>query len=321
MKKQILIASLFVSAALMSQNKPQQKAVKEVKQIVTVNAKKEQDRISIKSMQGIYKVSFNFAETFSPDTGYKFQKRYYDWGVEYVSVVEESENKISMQHLLIANDTIIIKHWRQDWVYENKEVYQYYKDNEWVKKTLTTEQAAGTWTQKVYQVDDSPRYESYGTWVHVDGKHFWEGVADSPLPRREHTKRSDYNVMKRHSRIEIQNDGWVLIQDNEKVIRNGGIDKTLCWEKGIEKFTKGSYDATAAVKWWNKQVNYWADVRKAWEEVYSGNSELRLEKKSNNKMLYEALFELGNNSCKQKEYVKGTAIADIKTVIKSFIKV
>jgi hypothetical protein len=321
MKQLIIIATVVISTALLGQTETAQK-IKDTKHTQTPasSPKKELDKQAIKSMAGIYKVNFDFAETFSEDTAYNYHKRYKEWGIEYVFVAEENENKIALQHLLIVNDTTIIKHWRQDWVFENKDIYHYYKDNEWIKKTLTTEQAQGKWTQKVYQVDDSPRYESYGTWVHVDGKHFWEGVNDSPLPRREVTTRSDYNVMRRHSRMEILTDGWVLNQDNEKILRANGIDKTICWEKGIEKFTKGNYDATPATKWWNKQVNYWADVRKVWDEVYTTNPALKIEKKISNKMLYEALFELGDNHCNQTNYVQGTAIEDIKKVISSYIK-
>jgi hypothetical protein len=312
MKKLIVIAGLVMSAALSAQTKPQAKAK-------PADSKLELDRAMIKSMSGIYKVSFNFAETFAADTGYKYYPRYNEWGIEYVFVAEETSEKIVLQHLLIANDTMIIKHWRQDWVYENREVYKYYKDNEWVKETLSPEQAKGTWTQKVFQVDDSPRYESYGTWLHVDGKHYWEGVNDAPLPRREYTKRDDYNVMRRHSRMEILPDGWMLEQDNEKVVRKGGMDKTICWEKGFERFTKGNYDATPATKWWEKQKQYWADVRKAWDEVYTKTPDLKLAAKVDNKRLYESLFALGDK-VSQKSYAAGSAIPDIKKIIESFVK-
>jgi len=313
MKFKNLIASLIISTTLFAQTKP-------VKPTVQVSNKMEQDKSSIKSMCGIYKVSFDFAETFSPDTAYKFKPRYSEWGIEYVFLVEETPKKIALQHLLIVNDSMIIKHWRQDWVYENQDVYTFYKDNEWTKIILTAEQAKGTWTQKVYQVDDSPRYESFGTWVHVDGKHFWEGVNDSPLPRREFTKRNDYNVIRRHSRMEILNDGWVLNQDNEKIVRNNGIDKLLCWEKGIEKFTKGNYNATPAIKWWEKQKDYWADVRKVWDEVYAKNPSLKLNPKVDNKRLYETLFELGDKCCDAKSYVSGTATEDIRKAILAYLK-
>ncbi|MBK6986681.1 MAG: hypothetical protein IPH32_18965 [Bacteroidetes bacterium] len=216
MKTLFIIVSLVFIGALFAQK----------------NNKLDQDRESIKAMAGVYKVTFDFAETFAPDTAYKFHDRYSEHGIEQVSLVEETPTKIVLQHLLIVNDSTIIKHWRQDWVYENKEIYNFYTDNEWRKTTLTAEQAKGTWTQKVFQVDDSPRYESYGTWVHVDGKHFWEGTNDSPLPRREYTKRKDYNVMRRHIRMEIFKDGaWAYEQDNEKIIRANGTDKLLAWKK------------------------------------------------------------------------------------------
>ncbi len=316
MKHLAVIATLALSAAAAAQPGAQPKA-KPV--TAAVENKMEQDRAMIKSMAGIYKVSFNFAETFASDSGYKYYPRYNEWGIEYVFLAEESPSKIVLQHLLIVNDSIIIKHWRQDWVYENREVYKYYKDNEWVKETLTAEQAKGTWTQKVYQVDDSPRYESYGTWVHVNGKHYWEGSNDAPLPRREYTVRNDYNVMKRHSRMEILPDGWMLEQDNEKVLRNGGMDKTICWEKGMERFTRGSYNSTPATKWWEKQKQYWADVRKAWNEVYDKTPALKLAAKVDNKRLYESLFELGNK-VSEKNYAQGSAIPDIKKIIEAYIK-
>lgn len=284
-----------------------------------VSANFEVDKAAIKRMAGIYKVSFDFAETFSPDTGYKYHPRYREWGVEYVFVVEETDKKIALQHLLIVADTMIVKHWRQDWVYENKEIYKYYKDRNWVKNTLTDQQAKGTWTQKVYQVDDSPRYEGYGTWVHVDGRHFWESVTDAPLPRREFTKRSDYNVMRRHSRVEIFDNGWVLDQDNEKIQRANGIDKLLCWEKGIERFTTGNYDPTPAIKYWQAQEKYWADVRASWNKVYTTQSDLKLQTKVENKLLFETLFALGDQYCKGKSYQPHTADADIQKAINSYI--
>lgn len=38
-------------------------------------------------------------------------------------------------------------------------------------------------------------------------------------------------------------------------------------------------------------------------------------------MLFEALFELGNNHCKQSPYVQGAALTDIKKIIIAYVKV
>ncbi len=281
---------------------------------------KQADIDAIKSMIGTYKVSFDFAETFSPDTGYTYHKRYSAWGVEHVELLEESENLISLQHLLIINDSMIVKHWRQDWIYESTELLEYYKDKEWNRRTLDKNSVKGTWTQRVFQVDDGPRYESRGTWVHVDGRHFWQSVCDAPLPRREFSKRSDYNVMKRKNHFEIEDNGWVYIQDNEKIVRNKGIDRVICHEKGVERFTKGNYNAGPALRFWNEQKEFWKDVREVWGTVYKENKNLKLRSMVDKQPLHSRMFRLGNKSCKNKSYKPGSAKKEIKAIITPYIK-
>jgi len=256
-------------------------------------AKKDADRAAIRALAGCYKVTFDFAETFSPDTAYEFRDRYHSSGIEYVFVLTDEPDLIQLQHLLIINDSTIIKHWRQDWIYEETELLSYEGDRNWKTITYSPEEVKGTWTQKVYQVDDSPRYESKGTWVHVDGKHYWEGVANAPLPRREFTKRSDYNIVKRHSRIQLDGDGWYLEQDNEKINRTAdGTDHLLVWEKGMESFTTGDYDCAPAIAWWEANKDYWSDVRLAWDEIFSDYPEMKFLRKVDNKLLWQQLYAL-----------------------------
>ena len=167
--------------------------------------KKKQDQNAIKKMCGCYEVTFDFAETFeySNDTTYTPSQVKHDKGLEWVELVEDAENKIVLQHLLIVGNPSnpkVIKHWRQDWLFENRDLYVYDSNNKWNYVNLTENEVKGQWTQKVFQVDDSPRYEGTATWVHVDGKSFWENTIDAPLPRREYTKRSDYNVTVRRNR-------------------------------------------------------------------------------------------------------------------------
>jgi len=285
---------------------------------LNAQSKKEQDIAAIKAMEGCYKVEFNFAETFSPDTSYEYHDRYYSWGIEYVFVIEERDDFISLQHLLIINDSTIIKHWRQDWVYEETALLAYDRDKTWNLEASTKEEVAGTWTQKVYQVDDSPRYESRGTWVHVDGKHFWEATGDAPLPRREFSKRDDYNVVRRHSRIELTDNGWFLEQDNEKIVRDDTGDKLICWEKGMETFTTGDYNCQPAIDWWEEQENYWEEVRLAWSEVFQENPKLNFAKKKvDDKMLWQQLFELGDEVAEngKKKGVKN----EVKAIIEKYL--
>lgn len=263
------------------------------------DSKKQEDRKAIKSMCGCYEVKFNFAETFSyskDTTKYKPSATKHDYGLEWVELVDDQPNKLVLQHLLIVGKTEsdIVKHWRQDWLYENTELYSFFKDKTWKYKKLTAKDVKGQWTQKVFQVDDSPRYEGTATWIHVDGTNYWKNTTDAPLPRREHTKRDDYNVLKRRNIHEITKFGWIHEQDNDKYVRDDkGTDVLLAQEKGIDVYTKvDDSKCKAAQDYWKKNAELWKKVREKWEFVFQSDKDLTLQKKVDGKNLYEFLFEL-----------------------------
>lgn len=294
---------------------------------VVGQTKKEQDKAAIIKMQGCYNVTFSFAETFSPNKNYEYHNdRKYESAIEYVAVVENSENKIVLQHLLVVNDTMVIKHWRQDWLYENTELLVYdRKEGQkeiWNNISISKEKAKGTWTQKVFQVDDSPRYEGYGTWIHVDGRSFWESKADAPLPRREHTKRDDYNVTGRFSHIELFDDGgWVLEQDNDKILREAGKkDVLIAQEKGIERFWTGNFNCKSPIEYWEKQQEFWKIVREVWtEKLAKGTVEIELFKNGN--VIYMRFFELSNETVKAKKFDAKKVRSSIQTIIDEHVTI
>lgn len=260
--------------------------------------KKQKDQDAIKSMCGCFEVTFNFAETFnySNDSLYRPSKTKIDKGLEWAQLVTDEDDKISIQHLLqVGNPSkpMIIKHWRQDWLYENTDFYLYNADNEWTYKKENPSQVKGQWTQKVYQVDDSPRYEGSATWVHVDGKSFWENTTPAPLPRREYTTRGDYNLTMRGNRHEITDNGWIHDQDNEKIIREAGKeDVILAKEKGYNTYTRVSDErCQAASNWWKENQEKWAKVRAKWDKVFAKNTDLTLKEKVDHKVLYKYLFD------------------------------
>jgi len=276
--------------------------------------KKKQDVESILDMCGCFDITFKFAETFGSDKEYEYHDNYYSGGLEWAFPVVQTKDKIVIQHLLVIGDTMIIKHWRQDWTYENQHFYVYDKENSWKYKQLSSDQVKGQWTQKVFQVDDSPRYEGSGSWVHLDGRHYWESTADAPLPRREFSKRKDYNVMVRRNRHEITEYGWLHEQDNQKVNRTNG-DELLAWEKGWNTYTKvEDSKCQTAVDWWNENQSYWADVRAVWGEIFETKKTLSLNMKVDDKIMFMRLFELGDE-LNGKSYDPVAAKQKIKEVI------
>ncbi len=262
---------------------------------------KADDIESIKAMTGCYAVTFKYAETFKGDTAYQRHDNYKTGAeAEWIFVDEETDDKIVIQHLLVARDTIIIKHWRQDWIYENTDFYTYDKNKHWSFESKSPAQVSEQWTQKVYQVDDGPRYEGTATWLHVDGKHYWENTTAAPLPRREHTKRDDYNVMIRRNRHEITDYGWLHELDNKKIIRKNDKDSLLVMEKGYNTYRKiDESECQAAKDWWKKHKRYWRLVREVWNEVFAEKKDLYFKEKIDGKKRYNKLFALGNKVAKQ----------------------
>jgi len=268
---------------------------------VNAQTKLDQDREAIKALAGFYKVTFNYTETFSPDDDYKFHEKHRSSAKEWALILEDSPKKIVIQHLLVMRgDSMIIKHWREDWTYEDTQILAYDKNDTWKKVTLSANDVKGKWTQKVYQVDDSPRYQAMGTWVHVDGKHQWQSNADSPLPRREYSERSDYNVLNRGNNLYLTKTGWMFEQDNKKIIRSESGDKLLAMEKGLEEFIKTDPKSFGyAQTWWKQQEKFWKDARETWEAIFAENNVIKLSPKVDNKLLYEQFFTLGNQSVKE----------------------
>lgn len=283
----------------------------------TQTNKKEQDLKAIKAMSGCFKVGFNFTETFnySKDNTYKASKTKHETALEWVEVITDKKNKIQLQHLLIVgrkDNPHIVKHWRQDWLFENQDLFEFEKGKHWKYKNLPKSQVKGQWTQKVFQVDDSPRYEGTATWVHIDGKSFWENTTDAPLARREHTQRKDYNVLMRRNRHEITENGWIHNQDNDKIIRiDNKTDFLLAQEKGYNTYDKvGNSKCEAARKYWKENKRFWKKVRNKWDKTFDMKKDILLQKTVDKKPLFSHMFKMDKKASKK----------EINRVIDSFIK-
>lgn len=294
MKNYLLLAILFLS--------------------VSTYAQKTEDVKSIKAMCGCYEIKFNFAETFNypkDSANYKASKVKHETALEWAQLIEDGSDKISIQHLLIVGKGHIVKHWRQDWLFENTKLYDYNGFEDWKFKSLPKDKVKGQWTQKVYEVDDKPRYEGSSSWIHADGRHYWENTTNAPLPRREYTQRSDYNITKRTNVHEIIKDGWIHDQDNDKIIRDEkGNDYVLAQEKGHNTYTKvDDSKCEAAQKWWVANQEFWKKVRTKWNAEFAKNKDIKLKSDIDGKPLYMHLSKLKADASQE----------EINTVIDSFI--
>ncbi|NQX90350.1 MAG: hypothetical protein HRT77_17040, partial [Halioglobus sp.] len=143
---------------------------------------KERDRKAILAMAGAYRASFDFIETVGFTVGYEPDVPYQSWGTEYIYVVADTPDFISLQHIMVIqiaatkdnpSSEMVIKHWRQDWRYQPDTYVVFNGHRQWQRKTLSQDVAQGRWVQSVYQVDDSPRYAAVGRWQHNANYSSW----------------------------------------------------------------------------------------------------------------------------------------------------
>ena len=265
-------------------------------------------RLAILAMAGEYQASFDFIETIGFEDGYVPKAPYQSWGTEYIFVVEDRGSFISLQHILVMivqmpdgsmSEPMTMKHWRQDWTFEDTEMNVFVGNNTWEPKSIPATSAAGTWTQAVYQVDDSPRYESFGKWVHKAGTSFWQsGQTRRPVPRRETSVRKDYDYLLGTNRHTITPSGWTQEEDNLKVqllenaTQGGDPEVVLAREAGLNRYEKiVDFDFSPAKAYWANSQRFWDAINARWRQILGANKGYRLEKYQGQSFLMSVLLE------------------------------
>ncbi len=254
----------------------------------------EHDRQAILAMAGEFEVTFRFEETVALQPGYKLHEPDRQQGHELVVVIEDSGPHIALQHILVAKKGEVIKHWRQDWDYQRTALWTYAGDATWERRQLEAERVRGSWAQTVWQVDDSPRYAGIGKWDHANGISTWTSERVwRPLPRREYTTRSDYDVLLAVNRHTITPTGWVQEEDNEKLDRKAaGGARLLAEEIGLNSYQRvQGYDFKPGRDYLARTQDYWRAVRAGWEQLLRDNPRVALKPKVGEERLYEAMFK------------------------------
>jgi hypothetical protein len=122
-----------------------------------------------------------------------------------------------------------------------------------------------------------------------------ENETNSPLPRREYTKRDDYNLMRRGNRHEITNYGWVHKQNNSKIIKNDIEPEIIAKEVGFSPYKKvNDKRCKEALDWWNLNRSKWDSVRFEWNKIYNLRSDISMKKRVEGMFLYEHLMFTNN---------------------------
>jgi len=285
--------------------------------------KKDKDRHAILSMIGEYRANFEFTEMYGAPTDYPLDIPYKSWGTEIILPISNMENMISLQHILVmymqnkdggVQGPYVQKHWRQDWTYEDKNILVFEGDKRWVNENI--QNVNGTWSQAVYQVDDSPRYESYGLWKHEKGVSRWiSDITPRPLPRREFSVRSDYNLISAINKISVMEWGWVMEEINDKIQTP---DTYIGSEYGVARYQKiQNYNFQPAYDYWDETKDYWNIVREAWSKILLNNDRICLKDKVDDNPLYIYKFNYAEEFKTKKSLIE--SYKNINSIINKFI--
>jgi hypothetical protein len=239
------------------------------------------DRADILAMAGNYKVRFDMQEATAWRADYTPIAAKISGGFEAVRVIEDSGRIIRLQHLLVVDaggKPMVIKHWRQDWEYEPERVLTYAGPDRWEWTALTPEQRRGTWSQTVYQVDDSPRYGGWGRWETVGGVRRWQsGQSWRPLARRDAIRGPVYDRYLGVNRHASSPAGWIHWQDNLKMGEVQGQLAPIVQEYVLNSYTRNDgFAVKAADDYWAATRGYWAAIRSEWDRIAAAKGGVRI---------------------------------------------
>jgi len=292
----------------------------------------ERDRRAILAMAGPYRVSFDFLEVARFDPALKPDAPYQSWGTEYVFVSEDREDFVALQHVLVMrmlqkdgseSEPFVTRHWRQEWRYEAEAALVYQGSNAWALKKIPEDRRRGTWLQSVYQVDDSPRYAAAGRWQHSDSFSTW--ISDEtwrPLPRREWSVRSDYQVLVGTNRHTITPTGWIQEENNLKLaLDDNGKPREaipyLAREYGVARYERiRNYDFTQGTDYFNKTEPFWAEVRGAWTRISKTQGGFKLRKPVDQGQLFVPFFEYADRLADGEPFVVEDARSFIEKILR-----
>jgi hypothetical protein len=248
----------------------------------------ERDRQAILAQAGQMRVRFDMRENVSFRAGYDPMEDHQSAGNEIIRVVHDDGDRISLQHILVMGDdaghTFVIKHWRQDWVYQPETVLTYAGPNHWTVTPVSAEDRRGAWSQTVWQTDDSPRYGGVGRWTYDHGMPVWtSGPTWRPLARRDAVRHPIYDRYLGTNRHALTPQGWVHLQDNVKMAASAdGEPQAVVQEDVINTYRRvETYDPAPGDAYWTATKAYWAGVRAAWNERVQAAGGLYLEEEAN----------------------------------------
>ena len=257
------------------------------------------EREAIKAQQGCFTVTFQYEEVEAHQAEYTLAPPKKSSIIELVTVDEESDERIVLQHVLVTPPRI--KHWEQIWTFEARELDVYSGLNQWSARTVPDEAISGTWIQEVRGVADNPRYACSASWSLSD-EPSWTCQTWAAKPRRD-KDRDDYNVLRRTNTHKIHSGGWIHHQRNTKLSVVSGKASAVVTEVGNNTYDRiDDAECAEALEWWQKRSDTWKQIQRAWDDTTNAYTSYSVEPKKGLFPLWIRLFWIARRPLPEKRH-------------------
>ena len=266
---------------------------------------------AIKAQEGCFEVTFNYEEVEAHKEGYSLADPKTSSVFEWVSIDQESDTQIILQHVLVTPPRI--KHWKQIWRFEAQVFDVYSGPDQWQRQVISPETAGGAWVQDVRGVADNPRYACSAPWS-LESSAAWTCETWAAKPRRD-KDRDDYNVLSRINTHRIVENGWVHEQQNTKLMVRDTEITPIVTERGNNTYVRvDDKNCAEAASWWAERRTTWDQVQKAWIDISAQHPSYVIDAKNGILPLWVRLFWVARKPLPEKRhprlYKKATRIIE-----------
>ena len=266
------------------------------------------DRAAIRSMAGTFRVTQRYAEEVSLVVNRASPEPYVAQAVECVLLVEETPRRLTLQHLLVlGEEPLVVKFWREDWRYGPVEGLTYLGPVEGGGRWTLAPAAdlRGRWVRTVYGADDDPQYGAAGTWRHggAGGASRWLATAAVAAPAPRHERDRDPAA------------AWVEVRDHvvayaaesagagawrfeQEVTKYDARGREVAVETGVVRYAR--VEATAITRageeYWAQTAAFWRAVRAGWARRLAGGTAVTVRQQTAAGPRWRALFDLSRTA-------------------------
>ena len=154
----------------------------------------------------------------------------------------------------------------------------------------------------------------------------WISVeTNRPLPRREYSVRSDYQMLRGINTVTVTPNSWYHEQDNLKAVVSASdfkVNKYLAKETGLNRYERiKNFNFSEGKKYWENTRDYWKEVRLKWDSIIKSKDRIKLKTKLSGKEIHEAQFEFVQKMADTKKVISSEEIKKhVESTINNFIE-